>query len=232
MKIQIFPDLDAIAEHQASELIELATTTRPFHVALSGGSTPKRLFDILASRGRNPTWNHIHLWWGDERCVAPDHPESNYRMAKRHLIDPLGLAPEKIHRLIGDVDPIASAAAYQRELVAACGSPPAFDLVWLGMGSDGHTASLFPNSDGVAQATEFVIANRVESPLTHGHTTRLTITLPTIAAAHHVRFLVAGVDKANVLAHVRNGPQPAYPSSLVTGRDVQWLVDEAAASKL
>jgi len=234
MKRQLFADLDALSRAAADDFTALVSSTdRTFHVALSGGSTPKKLFDELVHRGRAALpWERIELWWGDERCVPPDHPDSNYGMTKQHLIDPLELDPAKIHRLEGERAPIQAAADYARALVSALGAPPVFDLVWLGMGPDGHTASLFPHSAGVRDKTSYVIANAVDSPLTKGPATRLTITLPVIDAAHHVRFLVGGADKADTLAQVARGPSELYPSSLVTAADLVWFIDRAAGAKL
>jgi 6-phosphogluconolactonase len=239
MKVHKFADLEALSRAAADDFIELVKASLSgrggvFNVALSGGSTPKKLFDVLAlERGRAAVpWERVELWWGDERSVAPDHPDSNYGMAKQHLIDPLGLDPAKIHRLEGERPAIQAAADYERALVGALGAPPIFDLVWLGMGPDGHTASLFPNSAGVRDKTSYVIANAVDSPLTKGPATRLTITFPVIDAARHVRFLVGGADKADTLALIQKGPNERYPSSLVTGADTLWLIDEAAGAKL
>ena len=234
MQKQLFADLDALSRAAADDFIALVKATdRPFHVALSGGSTPKKLFDVLAQRGRDALpWDRIELWWGDERCVPPEHPDSNYGMTKEHLIDPLKLDLANIHRLEGERAPIEAAADYERALVSALGAPPVFDLVWLGMGPDGHTASLFPHSAGVRDKSSYVIANQVDSPLTKGPATRLTITLPVIDAAHHVRFLVGGGDKAETLAQVARGPSELYPSSLVTAADLVWFIDRAAGAKL
>lgn len=234
MQKQLFADLDALARAAADDFTALVNATdRTFHVALSGGSTPKKLFDVLVERGRDALpWDRIELWWGDERCVPPDHPDSNYGMTKQHLIDPLKLDPAHIHRLEGERPPIQAAADYERALVAALGAPPIFDLVWLGMGPDGHTASLFPHSAGVLDKSSYVIANAVDSPLTKGPTTRLTITFPVIDEARHVRFLVGGGDKADTLAQVARGPNELYPSSLVAAADTVWLIDRAAGAKL
>lgn len=214
--MKVFPDLDAIAHAAADDFASLVAAKRgTFHVALSGGSTPKRLFDVLAKRN-DIAWDRVELWWGDERTVPPDHPDSNFGMTKKHLIDPLGLT--RVHRM-------ADADDYERELCAALGTPPVFDLVWLGMGKDGHTASLFPGSPGVSEKQRYVILNPVDSPLTNGKTTRITLTFPALAAARHTRFLVAGADKADALARTDN------PAHQVTGADVQWLVDAAAARR-
>jgi 6-phosphogluconolactonase len=214
--VKVFPDLDAIAHAAADDFASLVAAKQgTFHVALSGGSTPKRLFDVLVTRNDIP-WDRIELWWGDERCVPPDHPDSNYGMTKKHLIEPLGLT--RVHRM-------ADADEYDRELRAALGEPPVFDLVWLGMGKDGHTASLFPRSPGLNEQQRYVVLNHVDSPLTNGKTTRITLTFPALAAARHTRFLVAGADKADALARTDN------PAHQVTGADVQWFVDAAAARR-
>lgn len=214
--MKVFADLDAIAHAAADDFASLVAAKQgTFHVALSGGSTPKRLFDVLATR-KDIAWDRVELWWGDERTVPPDHPDSNYGMAKKRLMDPLGLT--RAHRM-------ADADAYERELVAALGAPPVLDLVWLGMGKDGHTASLFPGSPALNEQQRYVVLNHVDSPLTNGKTTRITLTFPALAAARHTRFLVAGADKADALARTDN------PAHRVTGADVQWLVDVSAAGR-
>jgi 6-phosphogluconolactonase len=250
MTIRTFLDLDALAHAAADELSRIArdaiAARGVCHVALSGGSTPKHLFDVLAGRGKDALpWHAIHLWWGDERTVPPDHPDSNYGMAREHLIAPLALASERIHRMVGEGDPAIAARAYERELLQVVGMPPVLDLVWLGMGPDGHTASLFPGSPGLAETEHvahgdqitrgvpgwlgiprddrreavpnprYAIANPVDSPLAHGKTTRLTLTFPAINAARFVHFLVAGADKADRVRDVLEGPRGRYPAQLV-----------------
>jgi 6-phosphogluconolactonase len=217
--VKVFADLDAIAHAAADDFASLVAAKQgTFHVALSGGSTPKRLFDVLATR-KDIAWDRVELWWGDERTVPPDHPDSNFGMTKKHLIDPLRpLGLTRVHRM-------ADADDYERELVAALGAPPVFDLVWLGMGKDGHTASLFPGSPALNEQERYVVLNHVDSPLTNGKTTRITLTYPALAAARHTRFLVAGADKADALARTDN------PAHRVTGADVQWFVDVAAAGR-
>lgn len=241
-KIQRFEDLDALSAAAADDLAEIARAAirerGACSIALSGGSTPKRLFAMLAEAGNEALpWEHVDLWWVDERTVPPEHDDSNYRMARETLIEPLQLAATHVHRMVGEhAEPDTAARAYERELVVALGSPPIFDLVLLGMGSDGHTASLFPGSPGLTESTRWVVANPVDSPLTKGPTTRITLTAPAINAARHVRFLIAGADKAATLAHVLEGARdPAtYPSQLIapTDGDLAWFVDEAAAAKL
>jgi 6-phosphogluconolactonase len=235
---RIFPDLDALSRAAADDLRAIAgraiAERGTCHVALSGGSTPKRLFDVLVAMGRQALpWDRIHLWWGDERTVPPDHPDSNYGMARAHLIDPLGLS--LVHRMQGDTDPGFAAREYERHLVAALGAPPVLDLVWLGMGPDGHTASLFPGSPGVQGIdTRYVIANPVDSPYAHGKTTRITLTFQTINAARWVRFLVAGADKAEHVREVLAGAPGIFPAQRVQPRhgELAWFLDAASAAQL
>ena len=234
--IRRFADLEALSRAAASDLVEIARAAVAdrgvCHVALSGGSTPKRLFGVLTSMGRAALpWDKIVLWWGDERTGAPDHADSNYRMARETLIEPLGLT--NVHRIDGGAaDHDAAARAYEAELLTAIGDPPVLDLAWLGMGPDGHTASLFPGSPALSEGRRWVVANAVDSPLTKGPTTRITMTTRALNLARHVRFLVAGADKADTLAGVLGGPPGHYPSQLITSEDLAWFVDEAAATRL
>jgi len=239
--VRRFDTLDALSRAAADELGELiraAVAARgTCSIALSGGSTPERLFRLLAQRGRRDVpWEHVDLWWGDERPVPPDHAESNYRMAREALIEPLGLDAARVHRIAAELEPETAARSYETALVTALGSPPTFDIVLLGLGPDGHTASLFPDSPALDDTTRWVVANPVTSPLVHGASTRTTLTAPVINAARHVRFLVAGADKATALAQVLEGsPDPRhYPAQLVAPRagDLAWLIDDTAAAKL
>jgi 6-phosphogluconolactonase len=232
MKVQRYADLEAVSRAGAEDLAQLARTSQgTFHVALSGGSTPKRMHELLAAMGRDALpWDRIELWWGDERTVPPEHPDSNFGMAKRTLLDPLALT--RFHRMEGEREPAAAAADYEAQLVGACGAPPVLDLVFLGMGPDGHTASLFPGSPAVGERQRFVVANPVDSPVAKGKTTRITLTASVLCAARHVRFLVAGADKAHVLKGVLEGPRGRYPAQLVEGADVRWYVDATAAKEL
>jgi 6-phosphogluconolactonase len=240
--VRRFGDLDALSRAAADELAAVAhaavNARGACSLALSGGSTPKRLFQLLAQRGRDALpWDVIELWWGDERTVPPDHADSNYRMTREALLDPLGLAASHVHPIDGALaDHDAAARAYERALAGALGSPPVFDLVLLGMGPDGHTASLFPGSPALAETTRWVVANPVTSPLVHGQTTRITLTAPALNAARKIWFLVAGADKAATLAQVLEGPREPtrYPSQLIApdSGDLVWFVDAAAAASL
>jgi 6-phosphogluconolactonase len=162
--------------------------------------------------------------------VPPDHADSNFAMTKKALIDPLQLS--HVHRIRGEDPPDDAARAYEQELVAALGAPPVLDLALMGMGPDGHTASLFPHSPALTETKRFVVANPVDSPLTKGKATRITLAVPAFAPARHTRFLAAGADKAATLHGVIDGPRGAYPSQLITGADIVWLVDRAAAAQL
>ncbi len=231
--VRLFADPEALAAGAADELIAIASDAIAARgraaIALSGGSTPKLLHQILAKRGKSAlAWDQVDLWFGDERTVPPDHKDSNYRMVKETLIDPLGIDPARVHRIVGDsADHAAAAAAYAAELVGSLGTPPVLDLMFLGMGPDGHTASLFPGTPALT-ATDWVVANPVDSPVTSGKTTRITMTFPAIAAARHVRLLICGHDKAARLAEVLEGPVGKFPVQAVTSADLQWFVDAAA----
>jgi 6-phosphogluconolactonase len=241
-EVRRFETIDALSAAAAEELITIsAAAVRDrgvCHIALSGGSTPKKLFQLLSARGRTAApWDSIHLWWGDERTVPPDHADSNFRMTRESLLDPLKLT--NFHRIRGEADPGESAREYAKELAVTRGETdqwPMFDYVMLGMGPDGHTASLFPNTPALDAINEVVVANPVDSPLTKGPTTRITLTASALNWGRHIRFLVAGADKAEPLWHVLEGPRDprTYPSQLIKANDghLAWLVDHAAAAKL
>jgi 6-phosphogluconolactonase len=241
-EIRRFDTIDALSAAAAEELIAIAADAvrqrGVAHIALSGGSTPKRLFQLLAAKGRDAApWDQIHLWWGDERSVGPEHADSNFRMTKENLLDPLKLT--KFQRIEGEKDPATSAKAYGDKLKALApehGRWPVFDYVMLGMGPDGHTASLFPSTPALDNVTDVVVANPVDSPLTKGPTTRITLTATALDWGRHIRFLVAGADKADPLWQVLKGPRnpKTYPSQLIKPFDghLAWLVDKAAAAKL
>ncbi|NVB85391.1 MAG: 6-phosphogluconolactonase [Kofleriaceae bacterium] len=233
--VRKFPDLDALSQAAAEELVtlsrEAAAERGICHIALSGGSTPRRLFQIL--RSLPMPWPDIELWWGDERTVPPEHAQSNYRMAVEELIDPLGLT--RVHRMHGEDIPDLAAAAYEHDMVMGIGDPPILDIALQGLGPDGHTASLFPHSPALSVTERWVVANPVDTPVAGGKTTRITLTAKALVAARHIRFLVAGADKAHALAAVLEGPRDPmqYPAQLVAdGPDVVWYVDEAAAAQL
>jgi 6-phosphogluconolactonase len=212
-----------------------------FRVALSGGSTPRPLYQHLASSPYRERidWSRIQVYWGDERNVGPESDESNYKMAREALLDHVPVGPEQIHRIRGELVASEAALDYQRVLQQTFGFTPGqpgewprFDLILLGMGPDGHTASLFPNTMALEVRDRMVVAN----PVPKLDAERITLTVPVLDAAAAVLFLVAGADKADALAAVLEGPpQPMlYPSQLVapTNGALRWLVDQAAAARL
>ncbi len=238
-EVRRYADANQLA-HAAAELF--VTLSKPaiaeqgrFTVALSGGSTPKALYQLLA---REPyasqiEWAHVHIFWGDERCVSRDHPDSNYRMAREALFQYVPLLTENIHPLHGDIDPAQASAEYEQQLRMFFGNGlPVFDLILLGMGDDGHTASLFPGTAAIHEQNRWVIGHYVEKL----ESWRLTLTPPVINAAENVAFLVAGKAKAERLREVLKGPfQPdVLPSQMIkpTNGSLYWLVDEEVATLL
>jgi len=236
-------DLEDVSRHAAEEFVRISNEAMGsggrFTVALSGGSTPKALYTLLASdtfRVRIP-WEKVHLFWGDERCVPPDHVDSNYRMVRESLIDHAPIPKENIHRMLGeDKDPGKAATTYEATLREsfglASGQLPCFDLVLLGMGDDGHTASLFPHTAALSEMESLVVANYVEKFGTH----RLTLTVPVINHAAQVAFLISGGPKAAVLKEVLEGKDDPHrlPSQLihpVTGK-LLYIIDQAAGQEL
>jgi 6-phosphogluconolactonase len=237
-------DAEALAHAAAEAVVDAASRAVAargrFTVALAGGSTPRRLYQLLADpkapfRGRVP-WDRVHVFFGDERHVPPDHPDSNGRLAREALLDHVQVA--SVHRMRGEEpDAGAAAAAYETELARffatpADGPPPRLDLVLLGLGPDGHTASLFPGSAALHERRRWAVAPFVERLRAH----RITLTLPVIDRAREVLFLVSGSDKAEALAQVlapSGGaePPPAARVNPAAGPP-RWIVDRAAAARL
>lgn len=210
-----------------------------FTTALSGGTTPRALFQLLSKPPYLPAveWSKIHFFWGDERSVPPSHADSNYRMAKENLLDQVDIDPNKVHRMETESDPLEQAAlAYEerlrRVLTSNRAPEPSLDLILLGMGGDGHTASLFPHSAALNEKNRWVVPNYIESMKTW----RMTLTAPFLNRASTIVFLVTGADKASRLKEVIEGPpRPMeWPSQLIQSENGRliWMVDEAAASKL
>jgi 6-phosphogluconolactonase len=227
----------AAAQFISSTRTAAATTGRSA-VGLSGGSTPKGLYTLLATaayREQIP-WPQVHLFWGDERCVPPDHPESNYRMVRESLLSKLDIPQKNVHRMAGEKDPELAAAEYEQELsnffqLSDAGTPR-FDLILLGLGDDGHTASLFPESEALEDMKHLVAAVHVEKLASH----RLTLTLPVLNNAAQIVFLVAGENKSVVLEKIlrtgsRSSTLPAARVQPVDGQ-LTWLITEDAAAGL
>jgi 6-phosphogluconolactonase len=208
-----------------------------FTLALAGGSTPRRTYEMLLDERLSPhlDWQNIHVFFGDERMVPPDHAESNYRMANEALLSRVPIPPENVHRIEGVGDAAANASAYESEMRGLFGEEadwPRLDHVLLGMGDDGHTASLFPGTEALKETRLWVAPNWVERL----GAWRVTLTAPAINAARHVTFLVTGAGKAARLREVLKGERdPArLPSQLVSPSDgtLEWFVDREAASSL
>jgi 6-phosphogluconolactonase len=211
-----------------------------FTVALSGGSTPKALYSLLAANYANFPWNRTFLFFGDERHVPPTDPESNYRMVNESLLTKISIPPENVFRVPAE-NPNADAAAadYEAQLRQffevqsgdRLGEFPRFDLILLGMGPDGHTASLFPDSTALDEKSRLVVANWVAKFNTY----RITFTFPVLNHAAEVMFMASGADKADMLRQVLEGTNnPPLPSQRVQPSDgkLLWILDEAAAAKL
>lgn len=221
------------------ELAEQAVRERGrFTVALAGGSTPRPLYAALATPpwSEAVAWERMHLFWGDERPVPPDHPESNYRTVAETLLAGVPVSPEHVHRVEAERPPEEAARAYEGELRRhfglAAGEWPRFDLVLLGLGRDGHTASLFPHTDVLWEHRRLVAAPFVPKLGTH----RITITVPTINHARVIVFLVSGEAKAEAVAQAYRGryEPDECPAQLIHPRDgeLRWLLDEGAAGAL
>ena len=238
-EIVVLPAKDDVARRGAEEFVaaagEAVQSRGRFTVALSGGSTPAGMYWLLAAEPfrSQVQWDRVQFFWSDERCVPPDHSDSNYGTAERELLSLLGVPESNVHRMRGEQDPETAAAEYEAEVRAVVdGDPPAFDLIYLGMGDDGHTASLFPHTRALHVTDRLVAANYVEKLSAN----RLTFTSTLINAARQVMLMVTGEGKAQALKAVLEGERDpeTYPSQLVapTNGRLVWLVDEPAARLL
>lgn len=238
-RLRIHPHAMSLARTVANECLELARTSLrrrgAFHVALAGGRTPETLYRALAASPRGATdWTRWHVFFGDERCVPPDHPASNQRMARRAWLDHVPVAPQHIHAMVQDPDqPEADARAYARLLEPLAGADgwPVLDLILLGIGTDGHTASLFPDTD-ILQVVDRPVA-AVRHPADGGW--RISLTRPVLARARSLWFLATGAGKAAVLARILRPATPsdaALPAALCNRPDAVWHMDRAAAGRL
>ncbi len=237
MNLQAFESREELAEAAARDFArraEAAIAERGrFAVALAGGSTPKAAYELLAREYADRLdWSKVHAFFGDERSVPLEHEDSNYRMAREALLDhvPVG----SVHRMRGELPPEKAAAAYEEELKEFFGGEqPVFDLIQLGIGEDGHTASLFPQTPALDVEGRIAVANQVEKL----ETTRITLTAPVLNAARAVVFLVAGEGKAEALKEILEGDGDPrdYPAKLLVrpeSGDSIWMVDRAAAREL
>lgn len=236
--LERFDTPDAVAMAAAHHLARLTLSSPAVHVALSGGTTPRRLFRLLASQPFRDTlrWESLQLFWGDERNVPPDHADSNFGAA-RDLLLATGLIPEaNIHRIRGEIDPERESQRYGELLKVRLPTDakgfPRFDLIFLGIGEDGHTASLFPGHEALKE--EQAVCAVTAHPRSGQR--RITLTLPAIRAAREIMVLVTGWDKRDVLHRVirLNGGEPPVPAARIYPHDgiLTWMVDDAAAARL
>lgn len=234
--VRVFPDIESISQAAAELFVQRATEAISergrFTVALSGGSTPQRLYKLLASepyRSAVP-WSGVHIFWGDERYVPPEHPDSNYRMVKALLLDHIDIPAANVHPVSTSFSDLEEAASvHAHELQAFFGSAIRFDLALMGMGSDGHTASLFPGEPALDVVDSSVsVARPASQP-----TARLTYTYPVFNHCRLLLYLVTGADKAKILAEVMKGSD-RYPTGRIapTEGELLWFVDQAAATEL
>jgi len=238
-ELHVLPTTEEAAQAKAQFVAALAkecsTRHGRFTIALSGGSTPRRLYEVLASPrySKEMVWERWQVFWSDERCVHPDHQDSNFRMAREELLDHVAIPDTNVHRIRGEDDPHEAAQAYEalvREVFQS--AAPSFDLILLGIGDDGHTASLFPGTEALGEQTRLVVDNWAPDLQVH----RITFTLPLINAAKVVAFLDIDETKAGVLRQVLE-PAPGEdmpPAGLVRPSPgvVHWFLTSAAAGRL
>lgn len=237
-ELRIFETPEALAEAVADAFVEEATQAvsqhGAFFVALAGGTTPRNAYRLLAQEPRRSSvdWNHIFVYFGDERCVPPESEDSNYKMAMDTFLHAVGIPEAHVHRMQGEEDPLQAARDYAELLIETMGDLPRFDLVMLGMGADGHTASLFPGTDPLIDNDRLVRGPYVEK--VGGY--RITFTPLVINNSRHVIIATEGLPKAPALYAVREGPYDPqiHPVQIVApvGGRLSWFVDRAAAAEL
>ncbi|SRR5579875_147605 len=241
-QLVVLDDAQALCVRAAEEIVHLAgeaiCTNGEFTLCLTGGTTPTAAYELMASRFQlSVDWKEVQFFWGDERCVPPDDPASNYGMAYRTMLSKLPLRPEQIHRIHGEDNPAKAASEYENELRRSFGLTdssdlPSFNLLLLGLGENAHIASLFPHDPALREKTRLVVAVDVEATPSK----RVSLTLPVINNADRIMFMVSGEKKAEAVKQVLQGPSDPerYPAQLVKPRNGQivWLIDRAAASQL
>lgn len=245
-KIEYFvePDTASLAARAARHFVEAAEQAVAkrgrARIAISGGSSPRAAFQLLADPAqpwlKRMPWDRLDLFWVDERCVPPDHADSNYRMTREAMLDRVPLAPAQVHRMEGELEPGLAASRYESELRNSFrlegAETPRFDLIQLGMGPDGHTASLFPHTAALSEMSRLAVSNHVQNK----DAWRITLTWPVINQGASVFFLIGGADKAERLREVLTGPRDTerLPSQLIApaGGILTLLLDKAAAALL
>jgi len=241
MHIAIYPDIATLSHDAAQHIVRIANesiaTYGRFTMALSGGTTPRKTYELLGSEpySRQINWTLVHIFWGDERSVPPESPDSNYRMAHEILLSKIPVPAVQVHRMLAnepDRDVASQEYVEDMQRVFATDDIPSFDLIQLGMGPEGHTASLFPHQEALHEERRLVMPVSVPKPPPD----RLTFTPPLLNAARNILFLVTGSDKADALHAVLEGPyQPdEYPTQIVRppNGEVVWMVDTAAAQNI
>jgi 6-phosphogluconolactonase len=235
-RVHVSENAEGLAEAAAAfihqRIIDGLKANPHFSLVLSGGNSPRRTYRCLAARAASIDWSKVDIFWGDERCVPHDHPDSNFRMARETLLSQLPVPPGNIHPMGCDPSPEAGARAYEAELHQLFPGQglPRFDLVLLGLGGDGHTASLFPGTGALAENQRWVVANWVEKL----DTWRLTLTLPVLNAAQIVTFLVEGGEKADILKQILEGSKGRFPAQRINPAvgEVHWFIDHDSGAGL
>ena len=241
-EVKVFDDSTTLVSALTDQFIKLAARAAhfngQFNIALSGGRTPEALYNRLSipSLQSSINWKVIHVYWGDERCVPPDSSMSNYGMVKRVLLDRVEIPPQNIHRIRGETDIRHETVRYSQEIITNLSTndseTPQFDWLFLGLGTDGHTASLFPNANSALRPNRFCVS--AENPLSGQK--RISITLPVINAAKRVSFLVTGQEKAAIVDKILSGKDGSKecPAAKVAplSKRLDWYLDKAAASML
>ncbi|ASG05944.1 6-phosphogluconolactonase [Vibrio anguillarum] len=233
---KIFQTPEQVVETLANEMQRYSEQGQPIHISLSGGSTPKMLFKLLASEpyAQAITWQNLHFWWGDERCVAPDDAESNFGEANTLLFSQVNIPPQNIHRIRGEDDPQTEAKRFADEMakvIPSVNGTPVFDWILLGVGADGHTASLFPNVTDYEDENLSLVATHPESGQL-----RVSKTAKVLEAAKRISYLVLGAGKAEIVHEIyttkaEDLPYPAAKVKSTTG-ETEWFLDSDAATKI
>lgn len=235
----VYDMTDALCDNFHRQLTALNLQKIQINLAFSGGNTPGVFFERLATDQGNPIrrndWNKVHIFWVDERCVAPDHPESNYSMTERLLLRPIGLNDNQVHRIRGENEPEEESTRYSqviRNMVGEVNDIPVFDWIFLGVGEDGHTASLFPDRPDLLRSSSIYAVAR--HPVSGQF--RVTMTGPVIIKAERITFLVTGQSKSKVIRQIMNNEPDAagYPAFFIKSakRSVDWYLDASASEQL
>ena len=233
---KIFQTAQQVVESLANDMKALSELNRPVHISLSGGSTPKMLFKLLATQAYSTSieWKNLHFWWGDERCVAPDDKESNFGEANALLFSQVDIPAENIHRIRGEEKPELEVERFAKEMVDVIpteNGTPVFDWILLGVGADGHTASLFPGQTNYQEEKLSVLASHPESGQI-----RVSKTAKVLQAAKRISYLVLGAGKVEIVHEIHTTPatELPYPAAKIQSQagETEWYLDSDAAEKI